>query len=365
MDIATDSVHNGSEVARQHNLRNPRVVLKEEHIRAEGYHKTWLDEDPKLAYKRLFGEALEKYNKKQKRKDKKIMDYYKKIQNDKKKHPVYEVIVGIYGSNKPRSEIEKILKEFTDNWSERNPHLELIGAYLHDDEDGEMHVHLDYIPWADGYTRGPEKQSALVEAFKQQGIVGTSNSLTAQILWEDKERKFLDELCLEHDIKIVHPIVEGKEKKRKHQEKEEYIHNQKIKEADKTLEEKNSKIENLETDIEKLEEKKLDKEREVAEWDCELEYTKHEKQNISDELDKKEKELSFIESGIAEKQSILNEIKKYLFHPDWLAKTRDDLLKTYYPNIWNKLDTIAKANMWQPKEKNNTFIKEKREDREI
>ena len=87
----TISTHNGSSVARQHNLRNQKVVSKEEHIDAEGVHKTWLDIRPRDAYKRLFDEARLKYNAEQKEKghpERQIDDYYKKIRDDKKKHPV-------------------------------------------------------------------------------------------------------------------------------------------------------------------------------------------------------------------------------------------------------------------------------------
>ena len=32
----TISTHNGSQVSRQHNLRNPRVIVKEDHIDPKG-----------------------------------------------------------------------------------------------------------------------------------------------------------------------------------------------------------------------------------------------------------------------------------------------------------------------------------------
>lgn len=83
----TISTHNGSQVARQHNLRNPKVISKEEHIDPNGHFEVWLDEDPKVAYARLFGEAIQTYNTKQTREDRKITDYYGQICRDKKKHP--------------------------------------------------------------------------------------------------------------------------------------------------------------------------------------------------------------------------------------------------------------------------------------
>ena len=51
-----------------------------------------------------------------------------------------------------------VLRAFYDGWKERNPRLELIGAYYHADEDGVPHVHIDYIPVATGYVNGMSTQ---------------------------------------------------------------------------------------------------------------------------------------------------------------------------------------------------------------
>ena len=67
--MATIATHNGTQIARQHNLRNPKVVSKEPHIDINGISEIWLDEKPRKAYERLFGEAVRKYNAKQKRSD--------------------------------------------------------------------------------------------------------------------------------------------------------------------------------------------------------------------------------------------------------------------------------------------------------
>ena len=163
----TISTHNGSKVARDHNIRNPKVVSKEKHIDLSRPHETWIDEPVREAYKRLFGKSVEAYNTKQKRSDRKIKSYYKNVCDDKSKHPVYEMIIGIYGKNPdgspicPQEKGKSIMREFVDNWQERNPQLILIGAYWHADEQGEDHVHLYYIPVATGYKKGLEIQTAL------------------------------------------------------------------------------------------------------------------------------------------------------------------------------------------------------------
>ena len=212
----TISTHNGSQVARQHNLRNPKVISKEEHIDPNGHFEVWLDEDPKVAYARLFGEAIQTYNTKQTREDRKITDYYGQICRDKKKHPVYELIIGIYGKKADGTPIcdkndgRRILRAFVEDWERRNPNLKICGVYYHCDEsvgvNGSQvgHVHIDYIPYGDGFSRGLAVQSSLSRALEQQGFISQGINNTAQMQWEARENQFLSTLCTHAGYEVVH-----------------------------------------------------------------------------------------------------------------------------------------------------------------
>lgn len=207
--MVTISTHNGSQVARQHNLRNSKVTDKEAHIIKNGDHEVWLDEAPRMAYKRIFGEAVENYNAKQQRADRQIKDYYNAVNKDTKKHVVYEMIVGVYGDVTVKDN-KQILQQFYDTWQNRNSNLELIGAYFHNDEQGQPHLHLDYIPVATGYTKGMEKQNGLVKALEAQGFIKKGKD-TAQIQWQRRENAYLETLCKEHGLKVEHPETNKKE----------------------------------------------------------------------------------------------------------------------------------------------------------
>lgn len=213
----TIATHNGSAVATEHNRRNRDVTDNEKHIDPNGVFEIWADENPHDAYHRLFDTALKDYNAKQSRDDRKITDYYEHISKNPQKHTVYEMIVGVYsqGDTYVDKDIGRdILKEFVDGWKERNPHLEMIGAYYHADEEGQPHVHIDYIPWADGYTRGLEKQTAIAKALQQQGFIMTGKQ-TEQIQWEYRENETLDAICTRHGLEVVHPQRDNIENKRK------------------------------------------------------------------------------------------------------------------------------------------------------
>lgn len=218
--MATIATHNRSSVSRGHNLRKEEIVSKESHIDPDGVHETWVDEAPRHAYERIFGQAVREYNEKQSRADRQISDYYNHVRDDAKKHCVYEMIIGVYpadGETVTEEQGRDIMREFVSGWKERNPNLELIGAYYHADEQGRApHVHLDYVPVAHGYKNGMGTQNGIVKALGEQGF-RKQGTATAQILWEKRENECLEKLCNRRGISVEHP-QEGKGVKHLHTE---------------------------------------------------------------------------------------------------------------------------------------------------
>lgn len=259
--MATISTHNGTQVSIAHNKRAKNVVSKEPHIDPNGVHEAWHQRNIRLAYELVFGEARKEYNAKQKREDRQIADYYDKIKDSKGQNAVYEMIVGVYPNAEEsfgEAECKEILRDFSENWFKRNPNLCLVGAYYHADEQGKApHLHIDYFPVAEGYTRGMKKQAGLNKALEQMGFESKSKNVTAQMLWERRENEALEEICKRHGITVEHPQRDGE--KVKHLEKQEYIATQKLNEVKERLlrteQEHMIASENL-NDIEKRIEKK-------------------------------------------------------------------------------------------------------------
>ncbi|MEE1250947.1 MAG: plasmid recombination protein [Lachnospiraceae bacterium] len=202
------STHNGSEAHRAHNIRKEYVLSTQEHIDAQRspQNEIWADETPQDAYQRIFGQAVEEYNAKQKRSDRKIKDYYRHICKDKKKHPVYEMIIQVGGmdDNIPLETHKAILKEFYESFVAQNTSLECIGAYLHLDE-ATPHLHIDYIPVAEGYKNGLSKQTGLVKALAKMGYNGKTSKETAQIQWERDMNMLLETICVRYGFQVEHP----------------------------------------------------------------------------------------------------------------------------------------------------------------
>lgn len=79
------------------------------------------------------------------------------------------------------------------SFEERNPNFRVTDAVMHNDEwHGTPHIHIDYIPIGEGYTKGPEKQVGFERALKNMGF---DDKNTAYKEWREKERRILKEIC--------------------------------------------------------------------------------------------------------------------------------------------------------------------------
>ncbi|MCM1298376.1 MAG: plasmid recombination protein [[Eubacterium] siraeum] len=169
------------------------------------------------AYDDCFGEAVKRYNAKQKRDDRKIRDGYfqyafsKKpcdtvvIASDKRKS-FYEDVVQIgtkddTGVGTEDAEIsKKCLTEYMSGFAERNPNFFVFNAVLHVDE-ATPHLHIDYIPIAH-CKRGIDTQNGLATALKEMGFGEGKDAISR---WREQERKALTDICRKHGIEISVP----------------------------------------------------------------------------------------------------------------------------------------------------------------
>lgn len=221
----TISFHNGSAWSRGHNIRDERYTSNQEHINSSltTNNITICDIPVRQAYENIFGQAVKEYNNRQSRKDRRIDCYYDRIKKDKRKHPVYECIVQIGDKNDTgnSAELEKqALIRYAQTWTERNPNLRLVGAYIHCDEpDGTVHLHCDYIPVAE-CSRGMMIQNSLDKALQQQGLQSININQTAQMAWQTQERNAIMAICQELNIDVQ--LNQERTKGRQHLSTAEY-----------------------------------------------------------------------------------------------------------------------------------------------
>ena len=150
--------------------------------------------DIKEVYHTLFDEALERYNAKQKRSDRKIDDYYGKICRGKQEKLFYEVIFQI--GNKDDMNVQSnegqlakdILCEFMEQFQKRNPNLFVFSSHLHMDEQ-TPHIHIDFVPFIRNSKRGLDTRVSLKGALAEQGFKGGTRGMTKWNEWIEAEKQ--------------------------------------------------------------------------------------------------------------------------------------------------------------------------------
>lgn len=155
----------------------------------------YVQTDIRELYKNEFDDAVNEYNSKQKRNDRKIDDYYKKVLHDKKTEHQRELIVSIGTKHENTSEDilknkKDILDEYMRNFQERNPNLKVYNAAMHLDE-ANPHLHINFVPVAH-YDKGLKKRVAYEKALKEQGVTFEQ--------WREKETSFIEDLMRKKGI---------------------------------------------------------------------------------------------------------------------------------------------------------------------
>ena len=165
----------------------------------------YCNENIKAVYHELFDEALERYNAKQTRSDRKIADYYEKIRTSKQEKLFHEVIfqIGNKDDMNARSQngelAKEILDEFMKEFPKRNPNLRIFSAHLHMDEE-TPHLHIDFVPFVTGSKRGLDTRVSLKQALASQGFKGGTRQATEQSQWMEAEKKELAKVMERHGV---------------------------------------------------------------------------------------------------------------------------------------------------------------------
>lgn len=206
----------------------------------------------------IFKDAVDEYNSKQKRADrKKSYDVYgdalkaakqTKGKNDMK--PVYEFVLAAgdhetagvcdaefdpdeweqmrehdpeaaaayvqehLNKDPRREDLKAALIETCKALPEKYPHLEFIGIYIHDDEPcGTCHAHVQFVPKGTGYKQGLKMRPSLTKALGNMGFkTGKTTDYdyrTAQQQWQDDAKDFLEEKMNEYGFTRVHKGIKG------------------------------------------------------------------------------------------------------------------------------------------------------------
>lgn len=219
----------------------------------------YCNEPIKKVYHEMFDEALKQYNDKQKRKDRKIADYYKHIESGKQEKLFHEIIFQIgnkddMSATGEHAELARtILDEYYQGFQERNPYLRVFSAHLHMDE-ATPHIHIDFVPYTTGSKRGLETRVSLKQALLNMGFKGEGKSDNELNRWILSEKKVLAQIMERHGIEW-----EQKGTHEQHLSVLDYKKQERAKEVaelDREIEEKQLEVKGLKATVEKIKEAK-------------------------------------------------------------------------------------------------------------
>ena len=246
------------------------------------------------AYKEVFGEALEEYNAKQKRQDRKIKDYYLHVYHSKTLDLQREMIFGLGNKEdwdklgyEKKKEAGRLLKEVVEDFiKDKKDHIHVYNAVVHLDEAGAPHAHITFIPLAHGYKNGLKTQPSWTKSLAQMGYPGKGRKPFMAFRETEVERigRIAKKYGIERKLGETNDIADVRMYK-------------KVKELEKQAKAKEAEIEGLEQDY--------------SQKDRELKRQAQEQAQVLDEFNKdlenkvrdKEVELELLDSELAEKQA--------------------------------------------------------------
>ena len=246
------------------------------------------------AYKEVFGEALEEYNAKQKRQDRKIKDYYLHVYHSKTLDLQREMIFGLGNKEdwdklgyEKKKEAGQLLKEVVEDFiKDKKDHIHVYNAVVHLDEAGAPHAHITFIPLAHGYKNGLKTQPSWTKSLAQMGYPGKGRKPFMAFRETEVERigRIAKKYGIERKLGETNDIADVRMYK-------------KVKELEKQAKAKEAEIEGLEQDYSQ---KDRELKRQAQEQAQALDNFN---KKLESEVNEKEVELELLDSELAEKQA--------------------------------------------------------------
>ena len=241
---------------------------------------TILKEDVREVYHELFDTALTEYNAKQKRKDRIIKDYHEHIRHSRQEKEFHEVIfqIGNKDDTPCGSDVAvkatEALKQYAENFQQRNPHLRMFNAVIHLDE-ATPHLHIDFVPFATEQKRGLSTRVSLSKALEQQGFKGEGKLNTCSKLWIENEKQVLADIMktlgIEWEQLGMHkPHLSVLDFKKQERSREVVVLENKIECTDRQLQHRQELLADVDNAIDRLDSEYQEKKEAVGRLDKDI-----------------------------------------------------------------------------------------------
>lgn len=246
------------------------------------------------AYQEVFGEAVEAYNARQKRKDRKIDDYYLHVYHSKTLDLQREMIIGLGNMDdwnelgyEKKKEAGQLLKEVVEDFiKDKKDHIHVYNAVIHLDEAGAPHAHINFIPLAHSYRNGLSTQPSWTKSLAQMGYQGKGRK--PFMAFRETEVARIEKIAKNYGIERKLGETNDAPDVRTYK---------KVKDLEKKAKAKEAEIEGLEQEYSQ-------KDRELKRQATEQAQALSKfNERLENEVNEKEVELELLDSELAEKQA--------------------------------------------------------------
>ena len=278
-----------------------------------------ITKDVKELYLDLFDEARLEYNNKQTRDDRKIDNYFNKISDDAKHDLACEIVIElrdmVYWDDKSldyKYQMTQVFEQQIEDLKEIVPDFYVANATIHFDEHSP-HLHIVGVPVKENCKTGLSKQVGKTSIFTKKSLV---------VIQDKMRERCIDEFNIAYgmDSKLKE---KQKEKNRNITPFERKVYNEKVKGL-------KQEISNLENEVSNLEDNKESINKQITKLN-------KDKNDISDEIDKKKKINNKI--IIKSKNQLWDENKK-LKEENADLKRLNDQYENQYKSLKEKTDYL-------------------------
>lgn len=274
------------------------------------YGTSNLIDDVKTLYHKEFDEALEEYNKKQTRPDRRIEDYFEHVAG-KEQDMAVEIIIQIGDRefwkqyDDMKSYIKLSYQIMLDKLMKILPQFVVANAVIHLDEDSP-HMHIVGVPVADGYKKGLRKQVSKRKVFTKEVLSQVLQDELREVANKEVNDWFGEQIKEKskgrnHDLTVAEYKVAQESRKLEEiqqQNNEEQARNTKLRSSNASISYQITTLEkshNRNIDMIAADEDRLEKVRDNIDA-AEIEYAKYadmitDKKNKLEMLTSKENEL--------------------------------------------------------------------------
>ena len=146
-------------------------------------------------FNQCFSNEVAEYNAKQKRDDRKIIDYFQTCENEKNKDVAVEIILQVadkdYWENNAdkRKIMKEVFKEQIETLKVAVPGFYLTNATLHLDEKSP-HLHIVGIPISNGFSKGMKRQCSKRKIFTKERLTNLQDTMRKNA--EELMQKYVD-----------------------------------------------------------------------------------------------------------------------------------------------------------------------------